>query len=194
MCISGGKSSFSYDKAAWLPRFSGGLLPTTRGWSTTSAQGANHGIPWSTKSAPSSPAKAAHSQASGRLQERLLALCPPRAPMSRMKRERMRPTAGERFCRALAMVIAAWGEEESPLPFVHRMELMAEHDWSSATFVGVRARVLLSYAPVSVDAEQALAARLTAANFALGAYLVADLTADPRTGGMMVEVLLLEAH
>ena len=114
--------------------------------------------------------------------------------MPLIKRERMRPTAGERFLRALATLIAGWGDEGDVLPFIHRMELLSEHDWSSATFVGVRARIMLSYAPVGEAAAELLSARLTAADYRLGAHLVADLTTEARHGGMMVEALLLEVH
>ena len=106
----------------------------------------------------------------------------------------MRPSAGERFLRALATLIAGWGEDGDALPFVHRMELLAESDWSSATFVGVRVRIMLSYAPVEDKVAARLSARLTAADYRLGAHLVADLTTDARRGGMMVEALLLEVH
>ena len=197
MCISGGKSNFSYAIPACPPRGSAGWSPMTRALSTTSVPDAKCAPPWRIKSAPLSRSKALAQQAAqqaARAHNRLNALYPPRPPMPLLKRERMRPSAGERFCRALAVLIAAWGEEDSALPFFHRMELLAESDWSSATFVGVRARITLSYAPAPVEAQARLAAYLAAADYALGTYLVADLTTQERTGGMMVEVLLLEVH
>ena len=197
MCISGGKSNFSCDKAAWPRPYSGGWSRKTRGLSTISATGGSQGGPWSIKSAPLSTATGA--KGASNFHERLNALCPPRPPMPLIKRERMRPTAGERFLRALATLIAGWGEEdETPhadaLPFIHRMELLAERDWSSATFVGVRPRIMLSYAPVGAAAAAHLSNRLTAADYRLGAHLVAELATEARRGGMMVEALLLEVH
>ena len=194
MCISGDKSNFFSTKAAWPQPSLGGWSRKTRDWSTTSATGGNHGVPWSIKSAFLSKAGPTAANADARFHERLTALCPPRPPMPLIKRERMRPTAGERFLRALATLIAGWGEEESALPFIHRMELLAETDWSSATFVGVQARVMLSYAPVSAAAAENLSARLTAADYRLGAHLVADLQTEARHGGMMIAALLLEVH
>lgn len=195
MCILDGKSNSSYNKAAWPQRCSGGWSPKTPAWSMTSAMGANHGGLWPIKSAPLSTATGAKAASDRRFHDRLTALCPPRPPMPLIKRERMRPTAGERFVRALATLIAAWGEEEgADLPFIHRMELLAEVDWSSATFVGVRARIMLSYAPVSAAAAARLSNGLTAADYRIGAHLVADLTTEARHGGMMVEALLLEVH
>ncbi len=136
----------------------------------------------------------AQAKADARFHDRLNALCPPRPPMSLIKRERMRPSAGERFLRALATLIAGWGEDEVPLPFVHRMELLAETDWSSATFVGVRARIMLSYAPVEDALAARLSDRLISAEYRIGAHLVADLTTQARRGGMMINTLLLEVH
>jgi hypothetical protein len=196
MCISGDKSKFSYNEAAWPPHYSGGWSRTTLGLSMTSAPAGNRAAPWSIKSVPSSKgetARAADYKVDPFL-ARLNALCPPRPPMPRIKRERMRPSAGERFLRALATLIAGWGEEAANLPLIHRMELLAEVDWSSATFVGVRARIMVSYTPVEAGMAAHLSARLTAAEYRLGAHLLADLQTDARRGGMMVEALLLEVH
>lgn len=192
MCISGGKSKFSCGKAAWPPHCSGDWSPMTRGLSMTFGPGGNRASPWSIKSAPLSKADAPTS--ADPFLTRLNALCPPRPPMPRIKRERMRPSAGERLLRALATLIAGWSEGDADLPFIHRMELLAESDWSSATFVGVRTRIMLSYAPVEATAAAQLSDHLTTADYRLGAHLVADLQTSARRGGMMVEALLLEVH
>lgn len=197
MCISGGKSNFSYGTAAWPPPNSGGAWPMTHSLSTTSAPDASRAASWWTKSAPLSRGNAPTNGGpmASTAQARLQALCPPRPPMPRIKRERMRPSAGERFLRALATYIAHWGEEDTPaLPFIHRMEILSERDWSSATFVGSRVRIMLSYAPVDEAAVARLSARLTSADYRLGAYILADLATDARHGGMLLEALVLEMH
>ena len=196
MCISGGKSNFSYGTAAWPPPNSGGAWPMTHSLSTTSAPDASRAASWWTKSAPLSRGNAPTNGGpmASTAQARLQALCPPRPPMPRIKRERMRPSAGERLLRALATLIAGWSEGDADLPFIHHIELLAESDWSSATFVGVRTRIMLSYAPVEATAAAQLSDHLTTADYRLGAHLVADLQTSARRGGMMVEALLLEVH
>lgn len=85
-------------------------------------------------------------------------------------------------------------EDTGALPFIHRMELLTETEWSSATFIGVRARLLLSYASVSKDESIRLKHRIAATDFAIGTHLIADLMMESRHGGMLVEALLLEVH
>lgn len=129
--------------------------------------------------------------------------------MPRIKRERMRPTVGERFVRAVATLIAQLGDGEADgnsdvgrssdsnctaLPFIHRIEVLTERDWSSATFVGVRLHVMLTHAPTTNAATVRLSAEVSAADYRLGRHIVADLTAHPRAGGLLLDALILEAH